>query len=128
MQIQKAPGWRFGIISLEEQQGDSGSLFNHYKKIIAIRKSSDALANGAYRLAENDQDDFFSFIRYTREETVLVVLSLSDVPKSLNVKIDPEKKFKTARSLLNQELRKLTDNRLELELPPYGLQVFKLQE
>ena len=128
MQIQKAPGWRFGIRTLEEQQGDSGSLFNHYKNIIAIRKYSEALANGAYRLAENDQDDFFSFIRYTREETVLVVLSLSDVPKSVNVKIDPEQKFKTAGSLLNQELRKLSDNRLVLELPPYGLQVFKLQE
>lgn len=116
------------LISLEEQQGDPGSLFNHYKNIIAIRKYSEALANGAYRLAENDQDDFFSFIRYTREETVLVVLSLSDVPKSVNVKIDPEQKFKTAGSLLNQELRKLSDNRLVLELPPYGLQVFKLQE
>ena len=57
-----------------------------------------------------------------------MVLSLSDVPKSVNVKIDPEQKFNTAGSLLNQELRILSDNRLVLELPPYGVQVFKLQE
>jgi glycosidase len=35
-------------ISLEEQKQDPNSLFNFYKKIIKLRQSNDALANGKY--------------------------------------------------------------------------------
>lgn len=113
-------------ISLEEQKNDPRSLYNHYKKIIALKKSSEALANGAYRIVENDQNDFFSFIRYTSNETVLVVVSLSGIPERVNIRLDGSRKYKSAGSLLNKESRKLDNNRFALELPPYGAQVFKL--
>ncbi|HET9054491.1 MAG TPA: alpha-amylase family glycosyl hydrolase, partial [Cyclobacteriaceae bacterium] len=63
-------------ISVEEQTNDPESLFNHYKKIIALKKSSDALANGKYRNVENNHDQVFSFLRYTGREDVLVVVNL----------------------------------------------------
>jgi hypothetical protein len=91
-----------------------------------LKKSSEALANGAYRVVENDQNDFFSFIRYTDNETVLVVVSLSGIPERVNIRLDGSRKYKSAGSLLNKEIRKLDNNRFALELPPYEVQVFKL--
>lgn len=111
-------------ISLEEQKGDPESLYNHYKKMIKIRKSSPALAYGKYQVVENNHNNVFSFLRYTNTENVLVMVNLSNIPAQIIVK----EKFKTANSLLNGETLKGGKNKdLSLALAPYGVQVYKLK-
>lgn len=116
-------------ISLAEQVGDSKSLFNHYKKMIALKKSSLALSSGKYRVVENNHDKFFSFMRYTDTEAVVVVVSLSHLPERVWVKVRGDKKYTTCTSLLGGSPKQLgAINDFSLELPPYGMQFFRLNE
>jgi glycosidase len=65
-------------ISLEEQQNNTQSLFNHYKKLIKLKQSNPALSNGNYALAENNNSNVFSFYRTSNEQKLLVVVNLSN--------------------------------------------------
>jgi alpha-amylase len=115
-------------ISLEEQKGDPKSLYNHYKKMIEIRKSSPALSYGKYEVVENNNDKFFTFIRYTDTEKVLVVVSLSHLPEGVMVRLKPSAKYKSGTSLLLGGVKKFSDYGFYLELPPYGMQIYLLNK
>lgn len=65
-------------ISLEEQMNNPNSLFNFYKKIIQIKQHSLALAKGKYETVQNNSTAIFSFYRKEGNETMLVVVNLSD--------------------------------------------------
>lgn len=116
-------------ISLAEQKGDPKSLFNHYKKMIALKKSNPALAYGKYRVVENNHDKFFTFLRYTDTEAVVAVVSLSHLPERVWVKVKGDKKYTSCTSLFGGSPRKLgAINDFAVELPPYGMQVYKMNE
>lgn len=65
-------------ISLEEQKQDPNSLFNFYKKIIKLRQSNVALANGQYENVQNNSSSVFSFYRKEGNNTILVAVNLAD--------------------------------------------------
>jgi alpha-amylase len=71
-------------ISLEEQQNNTQSLFNHYKKLIKLKQSNPALSNGNYALAENNNSNVFSFYRTYNEQKLLVVVNLSNELQKTN--------------------------------------------
>jgi alpha-amylase len=113
-------------ISLEEQQHDPGSLWNHYKKIIQLRKSNPVLADGKYQPVINDNDHVFTFLRFTGEEGFLIAVNLSSQMQRANATLPSERRFKSAKSLLNKEVKKIGSNDFVIELLPSGLQIFKL--
>lgn len=115
-------------ISLEEEKAEPKSLYNHYKKILSIRKASPALSHGKYKVVENNNEKFFSFIRYTDTETVLVVISLSHLPEGVHVKLPREKPYKSGTSLLIGGVKPFNNNSFYLELPPYWMQIYRLNE
>ncbi len=116
-------------ISLEEQKNDPRSLFNHYKKMISIKKASPALSHGNYKAVENNHDKFFSFIRYTETESVLVVISLSHLSEGVFVKLGAGRKYNFGTSLLDgKKIEFKYGNAFYLELPPYWMQVYKLND
>jgi glycosidase len=114
-------------ISFEEQKKDPGSLWNHYKKIIQLKKSTPALAKGKYHSVKNENDQVVSFLRYTAQETVLVVVNLSSAAQQAAIHFTDDKKFKTASGLTAKESKSLQNNSLVLNLKPYELKVFKLE-
>ncbi len=114
-------------ISLEEQKKDPGSLWNHYKKMIQLKKSSPALAHGKYQSAENENENVLSFLRYTDKENVLVVVNLSSSTQHANVRFGATTKFKSASSLLTKESRQIRDHVLVIDLPAYSTGIFRLR-
>jgi alpha-glucosidase len=50
------------------------TLFDAYKRLIALRRSSDALARGSIRYAYVD-DDVIAYLRETRDERLLCLAS-----------------------------------------------------
>jgi alpha-amylase len=114
-------------ISFEEQKKDRGSLWNHYKKIIQLKKSNSSLRDGSYQMVVNDNDRVFSFMRILADEKMLVVVNLSDQPQQSLISTNAEVKFKSAANLLNDQKFKLTDKGLILQLPEYGMQILKLE-
>jgi glycosidase len=54
------------------------SLLNHYRALIHLRNDHTALQSGALLMVDPDSRDVFSFVRSNGDETLLVVINLSD--------------------------------------------------
>lgn len=114
-------------ISLEEEKNNSESLWSHYKKIISVRKSNPALWKGAYKPVANNNNQVFSFLRYTESEKVLVVVNLSDTPQTTEIETSSIGKFKSCKSLLNGKARNVNAS-LSIELTAYGMEAYRLSQ
>jgi glycosidase len=112
-------------ISYEEEKKDPQSLYNYYRKLIQLKKSTPALGNGEYKAVANGNEQVFSFLRYTDKETVLIVVNLSAEKQQVGISSDG--KFKTANGLLKKESFAIAGNRFEVELGPWDLKVFRLK-
>lgn len=116
-------------ISLEEEKSDLNSLYNHYKKMIALKKLSPTLAKGKYKAVDNSNENAFSFLRYTDTESVLVVINLSSNREQIRIQLNEKVTFKNAKSLLTKEVQRISPyTSMVLELAPYGMQVYKLSK
>jgi glycosidase len=106
-------------ISLEEQQRDSSSLFQYYKKLIRLKQSNPALANGQYTPAQNDNPSVFSFYRIYKKKKVLVVVNLSNaVQNAVFAKADKKYALLWGKSsVLNQAVA----------LKPYEVVVYEVE-
>ncbi|MGL5380226.1 glycoside hydrolase family 13 protein [Clostridium sp.] len=52
---------------------DENSIFNHYKKLIEIRKNNDTIIYGDYRLIDPEGCNIFAYTRRYNEDNILVV-------------------------------------------------------
>ncbi|MBX2966634.1 MAG: alpha-glucosidase C-terminal domain-containing protein [Cyclobacteriaceae bacterium] len=115
-------------ISLEEQRGNPASLWNHYKKMIELKKTVPALTVGKYQVIENNNDNVFSFLRYTNNQKVLVVVNLSDKNQVAGVQLIAIEKVKKAEPLFNGTLLKFKKQKpLTLNIKPYEVQLYELK-
>lgn len=111
-------------ISLEEEKPDPNSLWNYYKKLITLKKSIPALAQGRYSNVENTNSKVFSFIRATRTDRVLVVVNLSGSTETLGINVKATK----AKNLLDDGEIEWKDSGISLHMLPYEVRVYQLQD
>ncbi|WP_262248052.1 alpha-amylase family glycosyl hydrolase [Parapedobacter soli] len=116
-------------ISLEEQQADGESLWNHYRSLIALRSNHDALVNGHYRTVPNTTENVLSFVRESPEERILVVINLGDTTESLT--FAGSREWDVAGSGHLQQIwgtsapQREVGNTLD-DIPPYSTQLYLL--
>ena len=67
-------------VNVEAQTDDPDSLLSHYRDLIDLRTSHPALAYGDFVALESEASRIYSFLRRSPEETLLVILNLSDDP------------------------------------------------
>ena len=62
-EIFRRPGSNYGTCNVKKQLSDSGSILNHYRKIIGARNQLQSLQSGDFKpLETNDDAKFFAFI------------------------------------------------------------------
>ena len=73
--------------TVKKQTSDPGSLLNHVRKLIALRRSSPALqADGALiPLQTGNSSHHFSYLRQSGSERCLIVLNPSDEPSRIRI-------------------------------------------
>ena len=75
--------------SLEEEQADSTSIWQFYKKLIGIRRTSSAIRLGSFSKLNNTNSNVFSFIRSfssdTSNQSVAVIINLANSNQSTNL-------------------------------------------
>jgi glycosidase len=74
--------------NVESELADPGSVLNLYRRLLAVRKSSEALMVGEYRELAADHDDILMFERRAAGERVVVVVNFC--PSSVNVAVTGE--------------------------------------
>jgi alpha-glucosidase len=110
------PNYKNGI-NVRDQQHNPASLLNYYKHLLQVRKASPALIEGEYIPLNNTANDYFSFLRKSSEQTVLVILNFSEKKLELD--------FSRTRGVKGRELQILFSSaeRLKTAKPPYGLTI-----
>lgn len=71
------PNYKDGI-NVRDQLQNPDSLLNYYRHILNVRRNTPALIEGDYLSLHDDSDEYFAFLRYTGEQTMLVVLNYSE--------------------------------------------------
>ena len=71
--------------NVKQQDGERNSLLNHYRKLIKVRRSSEALQKGAWIPMENGKQGTLAYFRKTENERVLVILNFTGRHKTLSM-------------------------------------------
>lgn len=75
--------------ALSEQLEDEGSMYHYYKKLISVRKNSEALSKGKFKAIDAGSDDVMAYSRVSDSQTVYAVHNFTD--EKVTVKL-PEAK------------------------------------
>ncbi|MDR3697063.1 alpha-amylase family glycosyl hydrolase [Mucilaginibacter sp.] len=108
-------------VSLEEQQDDPNSLWNFYRKMIAIRKTNPVISKGAYKTLKNNKDDVFTFMRYAGNKKIVVAVNLSDKPETVSVAV--AFKATTFKVLYGDSKPALVNKDIGITMPAFGIEV-----
>ena len=60
-------------VNVASEVNDPNSIFNHYKKLIQLRKDNDVFLNGYYELLLAEDEEVFAYKRSTDEQELLVI-------------------------------------------------------
>jgi cyclomaltodextrinase / maltogenic alpha-amylase / neopullulanase len=87
-------------------------LYEHYKKLIAIRNENKALRTGSYKtlLADNDKE-IFIFERDLDEDKIIVVINNSSSPREVELNVEHKEYFS---DLLNNEIINTGNGKLKI--------------
>ncbi|HSL77190.1 MAG TPA: alpha-glucosidase, partial [Candidatus Limnocylindrales bacterium] len=88
------PWLRFGADAdarnVEAQEGDPGSVLSTYRRLIGLRRSSQALRTGTLRLASVGTPDVIAWHREAPGEHLLVVVNFADASRDVTLPSDDE--------------------------------------
>ena len=73
-------------INVERAKKDPDSILNFYKKLISLRRSSDTLIYGSFKLLEEDDEDLFIYERTLDKEKYTIIVNMSDNTRCYPVK------------------------------------------
>jgi oligo-1,6-glucosidase len=110
------------IINQAAEDKDPGSVLNHFRRAIGVRKDHSVLVYGQYQLLDAANPHIYAYTRTQGTEKVLVVLNFSSAPRTWHL---PTGLTPTGEPWLNNysTLKIGTD----LELQPWQAIVVKLQ-
>lgn len=64
--------------NVADQTHDPDSLLSHYRRLIHLRNTNSALRQGGLQAVESSERGIYAFLRYDRQQTLLVVINLDD--------------------------------------------------
>ena len=116
------------VRNVAQELRDPGSVLCFYRKLLALRRQSPALLDGAYLPLNTDDTQVLSYLRTTPEEAILVVLNLSAIPCTVSYELAP---YGLTAPLARTLLTTLTtepgpDPLRDLALEPFGVRVASL--
>ena len=64
-------------INVQQQEGDSNSVLNYYRRMLQLRRKTSALIYGNYRCLNPSDPTTFQYVRFEGDHTVYVLLNFS---------------------------------------------------
>jgi len=111
--------------NVEAERKDPDSIFNWYKRLLALRKSEPALRDGSYESVNDTDPDVFAFLRRSGDSTVLVALNFTAKAQTVQLAI-PGKDGKV-ETLLKTPGAADPESLGQIPLGPFGVYIGKLQ-
>ncbi len=114
------PNYKDGI-NVHDQEKNPSSLLHYYKHLLRVRKASSALQHGEYLPLQTTSKEYFSFLRRSEAQTLLVVLNYSDKVLDLD--------FSHVKEIKNSQLRVLftsAERRIGIFAPKFKVGAFEV--
>ena len=81
----------YSTVNVESELQDEHSILNFYRRLIQVRKQSEALRHGSWRTLIHYPHQHLAYMRETPQEQVLVVINFShEKPFETDVPIEPQ--------------------------------------
>lgn len=78
-------------VNVSRQLEDQDSIFNFYRRLIKVRKQSNALLHGSWKTLIHYPYEHLAYVRESKTEEVLVIINFSyEKPFEVDEKIEPE--------------------------------------
>ncbi|MET1248292.1 alpha,alpha-phosphotrehalase [Sporolactobacillus sp. STCC-11] len=106
----------YDTVNVNAALRQSDSIFYHYQKLIALRKTYDVIVNGGFELIEPYDPSVFAYVRTGRGEQLLVVSNFTDQSVSFSV---PEEIVHDQSDLLISNYADSPEHVQDLQLRPY---------
>ncbi len=71
--------------NIRQQESDPSSLLNHYRNLVRLRKTNEALQKGAWIPVTNGREGILSYYRTVENQRILVVLNFTGSSKTLSL-------------------------------------------
>jgi len=104
------------VPSLNEQRADKLSLFNHYKKLIKLRKSYKSLRYGDILPATVKNPGLISYYRNFEDETLLILHNISKNEIKISL---PEKASSLKKVILTSLSAEIQPENNKITIPPF---------
>ncbi|MBN9654623.1 alpha,alpha-phosphotrehalase [Halobacillus sp. GSS1] len=113
-------------INAEVVMNKEDSIFNHYQKLIELRKSHDIITHGDYRLLTPDHDHVFAYLREWNGEYLLVVNNFYG--KETTFTLPEDVQFSSEADILLSNYDDSIVDDQEINLRPYESVVYHLTD
>jgi glycosidase len=85
----RLPSSDYAQVNVSLQSGETDSLLEHYRTLIALRKQHSALSGNQITLVDTHNTDIYAVLRVSNGETLLVLVNLTDQPVTdYNLQLD----------------------------------------
>ncbi len=111
------------ITSVEAEKSDKGSMFVHYKQMLALRRGRSVFGTGAMKLVDVGNPSVFAFVRSDSTEAWLVVENLTETAQSVSAEVEGT----LAERALGTGTAKREGGKVAVELPATGSFVGKIR-
>ena len=106
---------------------DPNSIFNLYKKVLALRHTNQALLEGSYTALNEDDPNVMSYLRSYKGKAVLVALNMSASPQKATFNLSPQGFGQASLKTLIASPEASTKGN-EVALEPYGLLIAEVSQ
>ena len=110
-------------INVEKQKNEEKSIFNFYKKMIALKKEHDVLNYGTYDLLLEDDPQIYAYTRTLQDEKVIVISNISKEEAVYNEDLFA---LERKRLLLNNYEVVENEQVTSITLKPYETRVYRI--
>jgi alpha-glucosidase len=106
--------------NVETESKDPNSVLNLYKKVLALRRTNEALIEGSYTALNEDDANVMSYLRSVNGKAVLVALNMSASGKKTKFSL-ADQGFASASLKSLVATPKSSATGMEVTLEPYGV-------
>ncbi|CAM4194318.1 alpha-glucosidase [Zobellia roscoffensis] len=110
-------------INVSEQEAETDSVLNYFRKMVQVRKDSLGLVYGSYRLLLKDNEKVYAYLRTWEEERFLVLLNFSTELSLVDL---DEVQFNQAQLVISNDTAESHKTDHSFELNPYQAVIYKV--
>ncbi len=110
-------------INVEKQKNEENSIFNFYKKMIALKKEHDVLNYGTYDLLLEEDPQIYAYTRTLNDEKIVVISNISKEEAVYNEDLFA---LERKRLLLNNYEVAEHEQVTTITLKPYETRVYRI--